>query len=83
MANELYDKCLEKISKQDLQKFFHDSFGAEYSKVIDKMFDDSIPNVLPNNSEMNDKLRMEQQSLRQMRTDLMNFKTALKHSGFQ
>lgn len=56
LANDIYDKCVQKIPMHVLKGVFEQSFGKEYSKAIVRVFDESLPNMIESFINMNKKL---------------------------
>lgn len=46
LVDNIYDECLTQMSLSDLRKCFKNSFGVEYGKVIESIFDIYLPNLL-------------------------------------
>lgn len=73
-ADEIYDECLGKISKLELQESFENSFGVEYGKVIIRIFEESVPKVIESLLITNKKLLVEHKAIKQKSESFMRLK---------
>lgn len=73
-ADEIYNECLSKVSMSELKASFSKSFGVEYNKVIVRIFDEGIPNIIESLRTTNKKLLEEHKSIKQKRDSFMRLK---------
>ncbi|CAG2208605.1 unnamed protein product [Mytilus edulis] len=64
-TNDLYDMCLNPYSMTYLIEFFEKSFGVAYGSAIERVFDESLPNVIKSLFTINDDLLGKHQDIQQ------------------
>lgn len=73
-ADEIYKKCLGKISKRELKESFENSFGVEYDEVIIRIFEESVPRVIESVLITNEKLLAGHKAIKQKSESFMRLK---------
>lgn len=77
-ANEIYDEVIHKISMSELEASFENSFGKEYSKVIVRIFDESLPKMIKNLLDTNQRLRSEHKAINLKHESFIRLKEKIK-----
>lgn len=73
-ANAIYYDHLRKIPLPRLKESFKNSFGIQYSKVIDGIFDKSLPEIIKSLRKTNKKLGDEYKSIKQKRDSFLRLR---------
>lgn len=63
-AEELYHDCIKLMPLSKLKESFERSFGVEYSKVIDGIFNGSLPKIIENLRITNKKLATKHRTIK-------------------
>ncbi|XP_076114880.1 uncharacterized protein LOC143082838 [Mytilus galloprovincialis] len=76
-AEEIYDKCVKEMDVETLHKHFEESFGTQFDKVLEQLFNDEIPKKLETLSKTNDKLLEDYNSMRKKEGALLKLKVMI------
>lgn len=70
IANGLYKQCRDQFSMSYLKDGFEKSFGVEYGRAIERVFDESFPNVIESLFDTNQYLLDNNQAIKQAEESL-------------
>ncbi|CAG2208609.1 unnamed protein product [Mytilus edulis] len=70
IANGLYKQCRDHFSMSSLKDDFEKSFGVEYGRAIERVFDESFPNVIESLFDTNQYLLDNNQAIKQAEESL-------------
>ncbi|XP_062599080.1 uncharacterized protein LOC134260545 [Saccostrea cucullata] len=77
-VNEIYDKCIAEISREDLEEKFAASFGKEYKKSINKIFGEEMPKEIRALRLTLENLESERQVLKDKEASLRTLKMEIE-----